>query len=237
MASIKAKGFNTVRIYGTDCSGLVNVGNACKANGLKLIVGIFISSTGIAGAQSSVSDITTYFGGDYSMVVLVLVGNEAISQGDCDAPSLASFISSTRSTLRAAGYQGPVSTAETIGQLQISESILCSNLDVMAANIHGFFNSDVSPSDAGSFVASQLKILGAMCGGDKPAYCTETGWPNGGDPNGLAIPGPTEQQQAIASISESVGGQVALFSFINDEWKAPGQFGQEVHWGCFDILD
>ena len=60
IAAIKAKGFTTVRVYSTDCSTLENVGTAARDNGLKMIIGVFISSTGISGASGQVSDIVAW---------------------------------------------------------------------------------------------------------------------------------------------------------------------------------
>jgi exo-beta-1,3-glucanase (GH17 family) len=60
IALIASKGFSAVRVYSTDCSGLQNIGSACAANGLKMILGIFISDTGISGAAQQVTDIISW---------------------------------------------------------------------------------------------------------------------------------------------------------------------------------
>ncbi|EGE09578.1 beta-glucosidase [Trichophyton equinum CBS 127.97] len=108
---IKAAGFTTVRLYATDCDGLKNVGDACKAHGVKMVIGVFISETGVGGAGKQVTDITSWAQWDW--VTLIVVGNEAIQSGRKDAGALAGFIVSAKSSFKAAGYNGMVTTTET----------------------------------------------------------------------------------------------------------------------------
>ena len=236
IASIAAKGFSSIRLYSTDCSGLASVGSAASSHGLKLILGIFISDTGIPEAETQIDDITSWAtGGNWQDVEMIVVGNEAVFNGYCTATALAAFISKCKSAFKAAGYTGPVTTTEPINILQEEASTLCPALDVAAANIHPFFNADVSASDAGPFVAKELAILESICPGLQ-AYNLETGWPSAGDTNGAACPGVEEQKTAIESIKEHVGGKCAFFSFEDDLWKAEGEFAVEQSWGCSQLF-
>ncbi|KMU79946.1 hypothetical protein CISG_08228 [Coccidioides immitis RMSCC 3703] len=232
IAIIKQKGFKTVRVYSSDCDGLKNIGNACKEYGLRMIIGVFISNTGIEGAQKQVTDIVEW--GQWNMVDLVVVGNEAIFQGHADATSLASFIGSCKATFKKAGYNGPVTTTEPLNIWQANASKLCGVIDILGANIHPFFNSDVSPADAGKFVKGQMDILHGLC--NKKVINLETGWPNGGGNNGKAISGQSEQVTAIKSIVKAVGSDSVFFSFRDDRWKEPGPLGVEQNWGCINVF-
>lgn len=236
LASIKAKGFTTVRLYATDCSGLENVGAACEANGLKIILGVFIEGSGIGGAAQQVSDIAAWgSAGHWSTVTMIVVGNEAIFNGFCSAEELAGFISSSKATWAASGYSGAVTTTEPLNILQASGSALCGVMDVVAANIQPFFNSGITADQAGDFVASQLWAVGQVCPG-LTAYNLECGWPTAGSPNGMAVPGTSEQATAISSIMSQVGANTVFFSFANDYWKAEGSFGVEQSFGCSDLF-
>ncbi|KAF3480841.1 uncharacterized protein GIQ15_06188 [Arthroderma uncinatum] len=230
---IKGSGFNTVRIYSSDCDGLKHVGDACKSHGLKMILGVFISETGIEGAKKQVTDITSW--GSWELVELIVVGNEAIHSGHADAGSLAGFISSAKGSFKGAGYNGPVTTTEPTNVWQANGPALCGAIDVLGANIHCFFNPDVTAPDCGKFVAGQIELLGKICPG-KEVVNLETGWPNKGSPNSLAIPGLSQQKQAIDSLITSVGSKSVFFSFGDDAWKAPGPFGIEQHWGCINLF-
>ncbi|KAF4625918.1 hypothetical protein G7Y89_g12244 [Cudoniella acicularis] len=233
IALIASKGFKAVRIYSTDCSGLPNVGSACQANGLKLILGIFISDTGISGAQQQVTDIISW--GQFSLVELIVIGNEAVFNGYCSASDLAAFITDCKSKFSAAGYSGQCTTTEPLNTWQANTGALCGAVDVVGCNIHPFFNSGISASDAGSFTASQLQIVDGLCSG-KSGINLETGWPSQGSCNGAACPGSSEQATAVKAITDAVGGKSVMFSFTNDLWKTPGEFDCEQYWGAIDLF-
>jgi exo-beta-1,3-glucanase (GH17 family) len=234
MAAIKAAGFSTVRIYATDCSGLQNVGAGCQAVGLKMVIGVFIESSGISAAQEQVTEIVAW--GQWDLVELIVIGNEAIFNGYCTPSELASFISSCKSAFSAAGYHGPCTTTEPLNVLQEYTEIICEVVDVVGCNIHPFFNADIDASQAGSFVASQLQIVDDLCAG-LSGINLETGWPSAGTScNGVACPTPENQKIAIDAIIAAAGGQSAIFSFSNDHWKDPGSFGCEQFWGVIGLF-
>jgi exo-beta-1,3-glucanase (GH17 family) len=234
LAAIKAKGFTTIRIYGTDCEGLQNVGAGARAAGLKLIIGIFITSTGIGGAQSQVTDITTWGqAGNWDLVVLIVVGNEAISGGFADGASLAGFISSARGSFQAAGSGGiPVTTSETVASFVANAGSLCGVIDVVAANIQTFFDGGVVAANAGQFAQTLLGQVEAACPG-KPSYNLESGWPSAGGNNGASIASPDAQAAAIAAIVAVLGEKTVVFSYTNDNWKPAGV---EQHFGCSQLF-
>lgn len=234
MVTIKSAGFSTVRLYATDCNGLQNVGAGCEAVGLKLIVGVFIESSGVSGAQEQVTEIIAW--GQWSIVELIVIGNEAVFNGYCTPSELASFISSCKAAFAAAGYSGPCTTTEPLNVLQEYTEIFCEVVDIVGCNIHPFFNADIDASAAGSFVASQLEIVEELCIG-KSGVNLETGWPSAGTScNGVACPTPENQKTAIKAILAAAGGKSAILSFANDLWKEAGEFGCEQHWGVINLF-
>jgi exo-beta-1,3-glucanase (GH17 family) len=235
LQAIKGKGFTTVRLYATDCSGLINVGASAKTYGLQIIMGVYIDTSGIAGATAQLGEIATWGKqGNWGLISLLVVGNEAIFNNYCTASELAGFISLARSTWAAAGYTGPITTAEPVSSFVSSASTLCSVIDVAGANIEPFFDGSVVAANAGTFVSSQLSMVKAACPG-KPAYNLECGWPTSGSPNGASIPGTSEQAAAMSDITSKVGDFTVVFSYTNDAWKAPGQFGVEQYFGCASL--
>jgi exo-beta-1,3-glucanase (GH17 family) len=234
LAIIKGKGFTTIRMYGTDCNGLQNVGAAARANGLLMIIGIFIESSGISGAQPQVQQITEWGqSGNWDLVVLIVVGNEAISSGYCDGGSLAGFISSCKGAFQAAGYNGPVTTTEPVGTFLSNVGSLCGVIDVVGVNIQTFFDGGVAADGAGDFAASQLQQATSACP-NKPAYNLESGWPSGGGDNGAALANPTAQATAIQGIVAKLGDQTVVFSFTDDAWKPAGV---QQHFGCSQLFN
>ncbi|TGO51201.1 hypothetical protein BOTNAR_0364g00020 [Botryotinia narcissicola] len=233
VALIASKGFTAIRIYSTDCSGLENVGNAAKLAGIKMIVGIFISETGCTGAADQVTELIAW--GQWSLVELIVVGNEAVFGGHTTASELAAFISSSRSSFASAGYTGQITTTEPLNIWQENTRVLCSAVDITGANLHPFFNAEVTAENAGKFALSQLELADAICPG-LTAINLECGWPSAGTCNGAACPGVEEQKTAVSSIIESCGGRAAIFSYTNDLWKQPGGFGCEQSWGSIHLF-
>ena len=236
VADIATKGFSSIRLYSTDCSGLSAVSSAASAHGLNLVLGIYISDSGISAAEPQIQEIVSWANGQWSAVEMIVVGNEAVFNNFCTAEALATFVASAKSAFQAAGYTGPVTTTETIETLTENKATLCPVMDVAAANIHPFFNGHVAASQAGQFVASQLQLLEQVCPG-KEAYNLETGWPSQGEANGAAIPGTWEQEAAVMGIKQAAGGKSAFFSFENDLWKEEGEFGVERSWGCSKLFN
>lgn len=234
--AIKSKGFTTVRIYATDCSGPQNVGAACEAEGLKMILGVYIDSAGIgSGTQDQISTLTSWGKDKWSMVEMVVAGNEAVFNGFTTASALADLITEMRSSFKAVGYTGPITTTDTVATILEYADTFCPVIDVVAANIHPFFNGGFAASGSGDFVATELESLANACNG-KEAYNLETGWPSAGNANGEAVPGVAEQKAAIDSIVAKVGSKSAIFSYEDDSWKAPGDLDVEQYWGCASLF-
>ena len=231
---IASKGFTAVRLYATDCDALKSIGDACEKHGLKMIIGVFIDSAGIGAAGEQVEQIMSW--GQWHLVEMFVIGNEALFNGYCTAGELAAFIKEVKQKARSAGYNGPCTTAETLNVLESDGATLCDAIDVLGANLHPFFNPSVSAEDAGDFVQSQIEIARGICPGKEP-YNLECGWPNNGNANGAAVPGRAEQRRAINDILDKIGQITVVLSCRDDDWKGDGAHGVESHWGACDAID
>lgn len=231
IAKIAEKGFKSVRVYSTDCDQLENIGSACKKHGLKMAVGVFIDDGGIAGAKKQVDDLIAW--GQWDLVEYVLIGNEALHNGKCSAADLAQFIASCKKSLSAAGYTGPVSTAETVNIWQQYGETLCPVVDFLGVQAQPFFDGKVKASEAGQFVNSQIQLAEDACPG-KEAVNTESGWPHGGTQSfGASIASVDQQAAAISSIVKNAKHTTFLFSYSDDLWKPAGI---EQNFGCFSAV-
>jgi len=237
VAAIAGAGFKTLRVYSTDCDTLPNVGAAARANGLRMIVGIFIGAPGCDNGNPTVAAQISALKEwkQWDLVDLCVVGNEALFNGFCSVDQLAGLIQHVRSELSSVGYTGPFTTTDVVSAwLNNDVQPICQAIDVVACNAHAYFNAGTLPKDAGKFVAGQLAIVEKICG--KTGYIMETGWPKAGNCIGVACAGPEEQRTAIHSIEEEVGSKAVFFSFRDDPWKAPGACNCEQHWGCGDVF-
>ncbi|OJD30903.1 cell wall glucanase [Diplodia corticola] len=237
LKDIKSKGFTTVRLYATDCDGLQTVGDACKELGLRMIIGIYVKETGLSGSDitEQVTDIIQWGqGGMWELVDLVVVGNEAVFNGFCTASELASFITSFKSKITAAGLSlTKITTTETLNILQGTEfSALCDAIDVIGVNVQPYFNSECTADKAGDFVVSQLELAKKACPNVSDVLNLESGWPHQGSANGAASASGDEQATAIKSIIEKAGTNSVIFSYGDDSWKSSGEFGVEQYFGC-----
>ncbi|KAI0003986.1 glycoside hydrolase family 17 protein [Xylariaceae sp. FL0662B] len=240
VAKVAAAGVKTLRLYSTDCSTLEFVGGAAKKNGLKLILGVFIDTTcdiSNPDVVDQVSAIKDWGKDNWDMVELIAIGNEAVLNGHCTPSALGNLIKYSKEQF--SGYKGPFTTAETINVWQRSDfaSVICPAIDYLSLNAHAFFNTQTVASQAGEFVKSQLDLVNTVCekatGNAVPSIVTETGWPHDGLPVGLAIPGVSQQKEAIESIIHEAGDKSILFSLTSDKWKSDLV---EQSFGCASVL-
>lgn len=236
MTEIARLGFSTIRLHNHDCSILAKLAASPEITSqqIRLILGIHIDETGLDAAEPLVDEVVAWASEDplrWASVEMVVVGEEAIFNGHVRATDLAEFIGQTRSTLRTAGYTGPLTTTEPLHVLADGASTLCPALDVLASNIHPFFHADVPARDAGAFVRNSLHTLEEICPGLR-GLNLETGWPHRGLSNGQAVPSPAEQGVAIQSIMEEAGERSVVLGFGDDGWMEEGEFGVEGSWGC-----
>ncbi|POS83505.1 hypothetical protein EPUL_005553 [Erysiphe pulchra] len=230
---IRVAGFKSIRVYGTECDGIENISTATSFHGMKLIIGVFIGEAGCSGAQEQVNHIVKW--GKWDLVELVVIGNEALFGGHASPDELANFITSTKTILRSAGYNGPCTTAEPLNIWEKNSDTLCDAVDVVGCNIHPFFNPEVDAGHAGPFVKNQLEIVERICPG-KRGINLECGWPSAGECNGKACPGMSEQETAVSSIQTFAGNTSVMFTFSNDKWKSPGAFHVEQSFGLIKLL-
>lgn len=237
LQEIKNDGFNVIRVYGTDCNALETIGPACEELGIRIILGVFVKGASCSYESKEIKDQVDAIANwkHLGLVDLMVIGNEVLMQGLCQPTDLASLVTTAKS--KWSGYSGPFTIAETLNIWERSDvtSALCGVVDYTGANIHPYFNSQVTPATAGEFVSGQLDILDGICSGKK-AINLECGWPAEGSCNGSACPGKKEQLTALKSIRESCGDRTVFFSFENDMWKQPGSCGCEQSWGCKEFF-
>ncbi|KAI6785875.1 beta-glucosidase-like protein [Emericellopsis cladophorae] len=235
---IKNDGFQVVRVYSTDCDTLPSVGAACKKHGLQMLIGLFVKETGCSPDTPEIKEQIDAISewAQWDLVKLFIVGNESIMNGFCTPGELATLIKTVKS--KCPDYTGPYTIAETLDQW-LDPSVagaICDEVDFTGANIHPFFNEANLAKLAGKFVKGQLAILDKICKG-KQAVNLECGWPNNGSRcKGQACPGTSQQADALQSIREECGDRTVFFSFGNDAWKEPGEYGCEQFWGSKDYF-
>jgi len=227
----KLQDFSFLRLYGIDCDQVANGIAAAKKYGFKLFLGVH----NVPDCENEIGKLITTVGNDWGLVHTVAVGNEVVNAGQMSAEAVAAKVNSARSLLRAAGYTGPVVTADTFVAI-MAHPALCECSDYVAANCHAFFDGKVAAAAAGDFLKTQSENVKNACGGKK-VLITETGWPSQGDPNGAAVPSVENQAAALSSIKNAMGLDVCYFTAFDDFWKkdTPATYNAEKHWGIQNL--
>lgn len=222
----KITGYGLVRIYGIDCDQVNTVKTAATAKGMKLFLGIF----DINSVEAQAATIIAAVKGDWSSIDTVSVGNEIVNGGG-SVDAVVAAVNTARTTLRGAGYNGPVVTVDTFVAM-IAHPELCQCSDYAAANAHAFFDGGVAAGNAGQFVLEQSQRVASACGGKK-VVITESGWPWQGATNGAAVPSKENQKAAIDSIKSKFSENIILFTAFDDLWKQnnAATHGAECYWG------
>ncbi|KAK5222465.1 Cell surface mannoprotein mp65 [Exophiala xenobiotica] len=227
-AFLVTQGFSTVRTYDIGCD-LGPVAQAAASNGLQLIAGLNIVSNVAADIQKLIG----FLAGNWGPVDTIVVGNEVVNNGG-NAADVVAALAVARAALTAAGYTKNVVTVDVWSQF-IAHPELCTFSDYCAANAHAYFDINTTADEAGGYVAGVVTKLGPYSGG-KSIVITESGWPYQGDPNGLAIPSPANQQTAISGLRSAFAGNpggLFLFQAYDASYKAPGPLGVEQFFGIY----
>lgn len=221
-------GYSMVRIYGTDCNQVANVLSAASAKGMKVFAGVY----DINEVESEIATIVAAAAGNWDAIHTISIGNELVNSGSATVSEVTAAITTARGLLKAAGYKGYVVTVDTFNAI-IANPALCAASDYAAANAHPFFDTTMTASGAGAWVAQQQSNVATACP-KQNVWITETGWPSQGDANGDAIPSQSNQDTAVGDIKSTMTSNVIFLTAYNDYWKNPGSLNIEQYWGIIN---
>lgn len=221
----KLGGYSIVRIYGVDCNQVSTVMSAARKKGISIFAGILT----IGDVAGDLGSMIKQLNGDFSGISTISIGNELVDFGKASVGDVTAALGAARGILGAAGYKGAIVTVDTFNAL-IANPDLCKASDYCAANTHAYFDGTILPSGAGDWVRKQVGRISDAAGGKK-VVVTESGWPHGGNSNGVAVASPENQKAAMDSIRGAFGGDLFLFSAFDDKWKADGAMGVEKNFG------
>lgn len=224
--------FEIIRVYDTDCEGILNVMKLLKPH-QKLFAGIYYLDR-IDVSAEIIHQAVMVTGGDWSKVHTVSVGNELVNFGRATTLQVAALLDRAKTVLRARGYTGYVVTTDTLVAM-LNNKELCHIGDYVSVNSHPYWDGLVHPQDSGPWLVQQLDMLRDVCGATTPIVLCETGWPTRGLKFGeKGVPSKANQLIALKSIVDTLGFKTILFTTYNDYWKADGTHGVEKFWGIFD---
>ncbi|KIV96267.1 hypothetical protein, variant [Exophiala mesophila] len=229
-AFLKSQGFSRVRVYDIGCP-LGDVAAAASQQGLSLIAGLNTVGNVAGDLAKLVGMLSNY----WSVVDTIVIGNEVVNNNPGLAGAVVAGLSTARSVLSAAGFNGHIVTVDTF-IAHAGHPELCAASDYCAVNAYAFFDANTAAADAGNFVLNTAIGMVQKIANGKQIVVTESGWPWQGQSNGKAIPSRENQQTAIASLRAAFAGSsipLFLFQAYDASYKAPGHLGVEPYFGIY----
>jgi len=211
--------YQVIRLYEPACSQIANVIAATKGKNVQIIAGVLGLENGAyspSTLQSQVDDLIAQVNGDWGVINTVNIGNELVNGNHASTSEVVSRVSQYRQQLRSSGYNGPVVTVDTMVAMR-SNIELCTASDYCAINCHAFYDGNVLPEDAGSFVLGFVQQISSMAGG-KTTIVTESGWPSQGPSIGKAVASLENQKAATDSLTKTFKTNLVLYNAYNNLW-------------------
>ncbi|CAN3373133.1 hypothetical protein DIURU_005246 [Diutina rugosa] len=234
----KLQGFDLIRLYSTDCSGIENV-LASMGSSQQLFLGVWnLDTASVQGGLNDIANAVKTSNRGWSAVHTIAIGNERVNEGQATVGDISAALSTARDWLKANApqYNGAVVSVDTLVAVKNNPG-LCGLSDYIAVNCHPYWDGGVLPENSGPWLKQQAQELAGICNNNKQIMITETGWPTKGGNYGSAVPSVENQKTALQSIISTMGSDVLAFTMYNDYWKAGGTNGVEQYWGVFGDPD
>lgn len=161
---------------------------------------------------------------------ILLVGSEGLFRADYSAAALIGWMDTLRTMLDA---PLPVGTSDTAGALLANADVIAAS-DIVCYTYYPYHNGTDIAHALADFASMHEKMLTAAQG--KPLLCSETGWPDAGEPKGKAVPSAENAARyldEICAYAREYTFEVCYFEAITEPWK--GKYGiAEKSYGLLD---
>jgi len=227
--------YQVIRLYNPDCNQIANVLAAIKGTSKQIFAGCLGEDSGNnwdpSSLASEVQSLISQVNGNWGQINTVNIGNELVNAGKTSAGAVEAAVGQYRSVLRAAGYQGPVVTVDTMVAMRANIG-LCTASDYCAINCHPFYDGNTLPQNAGPFVLNWVQQISALAGG-KQTVVTESGWPTQGPSIGKAVASQQNMETAISSLTSTFSNNLIQYNAFDNLWLGdPGL----THWGILGAI-
>lgn len=223
---------DTVRLFGTSGELEKAYKIAKETYGFRVIGGCWIDARYTEKQiYSELDGLIKLANGGY--IDIASVGSEIRYRNDFSADQLITYINYVKRSIKDKSI--PVTTSDTAAAF-LENQKLTDACDVILMTCYPFF--DNTPIDeAPQKLFDTYARVKAKAGG-KQVIISETGWPDAGSPEGLAVPGMENCQkyfEAVYNWSRQENVEVVFFEQVDELWKdaegTNGDVGQ--HWGHF----
>jgi GPH family glycoside/pentoside/hexuronide:cation symporter len=199
-----------------------------REHGLKTMVGAWISADRERNEREIHGLVTLAQAG---LVDVAVVGNEVLLRGDLPEAELLALIARVKAAVPDGVRVGCVDAYH----LFLERPALAEACDVLLPNCYPFWEgADVAW--APHYLRRMLALVQAA-GGDKPVIVAETGWPDGGEAVGPAVPSPENAMRYFVDVQQWARREgVKLFHFasFDEPWKRQQEGVVGTQWGLWD---
>lgn len=215
-----------LRTFGST-NGLEDVGRIAHEFGLKVAAGAWIDGDLAANEREISSLIDIGLAGEAD---LLIVGSEVLLRGNLSKGALIDYIHRVKS----AAPHLQVTTAE-VYSLLLNNLELIEAVDVVYANFYPYWEGAPVDKGVAPIHANYKRLVAASKG--KEVVVSESGWPNGGNRVGDAVPSPENAGFFFLNfVSWAEANEVSYFYFaaFDEAWKEQYEGPQGAHWGVWD---
>jgi exo-beta-1,3-glucanase (GH17 family) len=214
-----------VRVYGGN-SGLDVVPKIARDVGLKTAAGAWLGRNRIANDRE-IDLLSAACRSGY--VDIAILGSEVLLRGDLSVRDLLGYLD----MFRRANPGVKVGYADVYDRMLANPEVAIAS-DVVLVHIYPFWGG-VPIEGAVPWLQEKFdRVREAFP--RKLVIIAETGWPDGGNAVGQAVPSPQNQERYLRDFlkwASSSGTQYFVFSAFDETWKAAHEGPQGAHWGLW----
>lgn len=227
--TLLAKYTDCIRTYST--VGLEMIPRIARENGLKMLMGAWVSSDKIS-TQKEINTLIKLVNENQDIVKAVIVGNEVLLRGDVSETVLVNYIKQVKEAL-----PNTEVTYADVWEFWVKHPQIREVTDFVTIHILPYWEDD--PMNIDQSIGHLADVRGEVEAilKDKNILIGETGWPSEGRAREDAIPSKINQAifvREFVKLAEKEGWNYNIIEAFDQPWKRVSEGAVGGFWGLFD---
>ncbi|MFA7354024.1 MAG: glycosyl hydrolase [Sulfurimonadaceae bacterium] len=227
--TLLAKYTDCIRTYST--VGLEMIPRIARENGLKMLMGAWVSSDKIS-TQKEINTLIKLVNENQDIVKAVIVGNEVLLRGDVSETVLVNYIKQVKEAL-----PNTEVTYADVWEFWVKHPQIREVTDFVTIHILPYWEDD--PMNIDQSIGHLADVRGEVEAilKDKNILIGETGWPSEGRAREDAIPSKINQAlfvREFVKLAEKEGWSYNIIEAFDQPWKRVNEGAVGGFWGLFD---
>ncbi len=227
--ALLAKYTDCIRTYST--VGLEMVPKIARENGLKMLMGAWVSSDKVL-TQKEINALIKLANENQDIVKAVIVGNEVLLRGDVSETVLVNYIKQVKEAL-----PNTEITYADVWEFWVKHPQIREVTDFVTIHILPYWEDD--PMNINQSIGHLADVRGEVEAilKDKNILIGETGWPSEGRMREDAIPSKINQAvfvREFVKLAEKEGWKYNIIEAFDQPWKRVSEGAVGGFWGLFD---